>query len=192
MRQANIIDNILTVNDLAWSLYNSNPNNEKKRNMSSPEIKTLIWNLEKNKGKYLLVGGFAMAFHGYVRATHDIDLWIKNTPENMTCLRNALLDTGVAEASAMRVTTQLVAGFSMFNLLETDFKADLMHNLKAFKEMDFDKCFERAKISDYEGLKIPVINAADLLREKKEVHREKDIADISFLETLINKLKLNR
>jgi hypothetical protein len=98
--------------------------------------------------------------------------------------KNALLDTGVAEASAMRVTTQLVADFSMFNLLETDFKADLMHNLKAFKQIDFDQCFERTKISDYEGLKIPVINAEDLLYEKKEISLEKDIADVSFLKNL--------
>jgi hypothetical protein len=107
----------------------------------------------------------------------------------MMNLRQALLDTGIVEASAMQVTTQLVGGFTMFNLLETDFKVDLLHNLKAFKEVDFDQCFLRAKVSDYQGLKIPVLEAADLLREKKAVGREKDVTDISFLEKLISKLK---
>jgi hypothetical protein len=181
MKRANAIDDVLVVNDLAWSLYNSNPDNEQKRNMGSPEIKILIGNLHKNQVQYLLIGGFAMAFHGHVRATNDIDLWIKNTPENMLSLRQALLDTGIAEASAMKVTTQLVGGFTMFNLLETDFKVDLLHNLKAFKEADFDQCLARAKMSDYLGLKIPVLEAEDLLREKKAVSREKDVTKSLFL-----------
>lgn len=192
MEQASAIDNILLVNDLAWSLYNSNPDNAKKKNMGTPEIKALIQNLEKNNVLYVLIGGFAMAFHGHVRATSDIDLWIKNTPENMRNLKRALMDTGIAEASALRDTTQLVGGFTMFNLLETDFKVDLLHNLKAFREVDFDRCMERAKISDYQGVKIPVLSAEDLLFEKKEVSREKDIADISYLEKLISRLKSNK
>jgi hypothetical protein len=69
--------------------------------------------------------------------------------------------------------------------LETDFKIDLLHNLKLFKEVDFEKCFKRAIISDYHGIKIPVINAEDLLLEKKAVSHEKDIADISFLKSLV-------
>ena len=182
VKQVSAIDDILTVNDFAWSLYNSNPDNERKRNMGSPEVKLLIENLEKNKVQYLLIGGFAMAFHGYVRATNDIDLWIKNTPENMRKLKQALIDTGISKASAMRETTQLVGGFTMFNLLESDFRIDLLHNLKAFRETDFDRCFQNAKMSAYAESNIPVIGAEDLLCEKKAISREKDAADITFLE----------
>lgn len=189
MRTDRIVDHLMEVNELAWSLYNSNPANAPKRNMSPGDIKALIGNFERNHVQYLLIGGFAMAFYGHVRATNDIDLWIKNTRENMVHLRQSLLDLGITEAKALRDTTQLVGGFTVFNLLESDFKIDLLHNLKGFKEVDFDACFKRAKISDYHGMKIPVLSAEDLLFEKKQTGREKDSGDISFLERLLSGLK---
>lgn len=114
-----------------------------------------------------------MAFHGYVRATNDIDLWIKNTPQNMDALRQALIETGIKEAAFMKSTTQLLGGFTMFNLLESDLKIDLLHNLKLFKEVDFDLCYSKATISDYAGIQIPVIHVEDLLTEKKQRHGKK-------------------
>jgi hypothetical protein len=131
-----------------------------------------------------LRSGFARAFHGHVRATNDIDLWLRNAPSNMSQLRNALIELGVSEATALRDTTQLVGGFSVFNLLESDFKVDLLHNLKAFKEVDFDTCVKRAKISDHNKISIPVMDATDLLKEKNETGHEKDRGDIAFLKSL--------
>jgi predicted nucleotidyltransferase len=188
MKPESALDKLIQVNEFAWSLFNSNPVNETKRNMSTQDVKVLIGNLEKQNVQYLLIGGFAMAFHGHVRATNDIDLWIKNTPENTAKLRAALIETGIPEARALRDSTQLVGGFTVFNMLETDFKIDLFHNLKSFKDMDFDKCFERAKISDYHGIKIPVLAAEDLFVEKKSIGREKDAADVSFLQKLLRKI----
>ncbi len=156
--------------------------------MNPKEISSLLKNLNTYEVKYILIGGFAMAFHGFPRATGDIDLWIKNTPDNMTRLRDALIATGVAEAKALRTTTQLVGRFTMFNLLESDFKIDLLHNLKAFKETDFDKCFQSSLHADYEGVAIKVMDAHSLLKEKIAVNRDKDQSDINFLHALIDKL----
>lgn len=153
--------------------------------LSTPELRELIKNLELHNVKYILIGGFAMAYYGNIRATNDIDLWIKNAPENMDRLRVALMATGYAEANAIRTTTQLVPGFAVFNMLESGFKIDLMHNLKAFKEADFERCYLRASISDYQGFKIPVLAAEDLLKEKENINREKDLNDISFLKKLL-------
>jgi predicted nucleotidyltransferase len=182
------LNTLLTINDFAWSLYNSNPVNSKKRNMNPKEISLLLKNLNTHEVKYILIGGFAMAFHGFPRATGDIDLWIKNTPDNMTRLRDALIDTGITEAKALRTTTQLVGGFTMFNLLESDFRIDLLHNLKAFKETDFDKCLQSSLQADYEGVTIKVMDAHSLLKEKVAVNRDKDQSDINFLRGLIEKL----
>ena len=126
-----------------------------------------------------------MAFYGSTRATGDIDLWIENTPSNMEKLRDALIATGLSEASALKKTTQLVAGFSMFNLLESDFKIDLMHNLMQFKESDFNECYERASMADYQGTPIKILEAKDLLKEKTKINRLKDLVDIDFLKRLL-------
>jgi len=87
-----------------------------------------------------------------------------------------------------RKTTQLAPGFAIFNLLESDFKIDLAHSIKAFKEEDFNACFHRAKIADYKGVDVPVMDATDLLTEKIKTNRLKDLVDIDFLKKLL-KLK---
>lgn len=180
---------LATINDLAWTLYNSNPANPKKRNMQPKEISLLLNNFKNEDVKFILIGGFAMAFYGFPRATGDIDLWIKNTEENMLKLREALIKTGFQEASALRLTTRLVPGMTILNVLETDFKIDLLHNLKMFEEKHFDVCYRRADNGDHQGVKIKVLSATDMLDEKKLVNMEKDAQDISYLTNMIKKIK---
>jgi predicted nucleotidyltransferase len=183
------IKTLFTINELAWNLYNSNSRNVPKKNMNPIEIGKLLKNLKQGNVEFILIGGFAMAFHGFPRATGDIDLWIKNTPENMLRLREALISTGFPEAKALRSTTQLVPGMSIFNLLESDFKIDLLHNLKLFKEKDFDNCYDKADEGEYNGVTIKVLNAADLLKEKTSANRDKDGQDISYLKKMLLKIK---
>jgi hypothetical protein len=104
--------------------------------MAPKEISLLLQNLNKFEVRYLLIGGFAIAFYGSPRATRDIDLWIENTADNMVRLKGALISTGLSEASALQKTTPLVAGFSVFNFSASDFKIDLMHNLVEFKHVE--------------------------------------------------------
>lgn len=85
--------------------------------MSPSDIVLLFESLQRNQVQYILIGGFAMAFHGHVRATKDIDLWIKNEPANMDRLKRALVEIGIKEVQWMRNTTQLVGGITMFTLL---------------------------------------------------------------------------
>ena len=46
------------------------------------DFKEFIQLLNKNKVEYLVIGGYAVVFHGYVRATGDMDVWVKNSPIN--------------------------------------------------------------------------------------------------------------
>jgi hypothetical protein len=78
---------------------------------------------------------------------------------------------------------------SIFNLLESDFKIDLLHNLKLFKEKDFDNCYGKADEGDYNGITIKVLNAVDLLKEKTSANRDKDGQDISYLKKMLLKIK---
>lgn len=56
-----------------------------------------------------------------------------------------------------------------------------MHNLKLFKESDFDNCLKKAKVGTYQGFEVPVLEAEKLLQEKIAASRVKDISDILFL-----------
>ena len=181
MQKSSFIEQLGYVNHAAWTIYNANPLHTKKINMSPSDIVLLFESLQHNHVKYILIGGFAMAFHGHVRATKDIDLWIKNEPANMDRLKSALVEIGIKEVQWMRNTTQLVGGITMFTLLNSDLTIDLMHNLKLFKESDFDNCLKKAKVGTYQGFEVPVLEAEDLLNEKIAASRVKDISDILFL-----------
>jgi hypothetical protein len=85
------------VNRVAVSFYNANPQHTLMApiDLNDDEVYSFLKTLEELGVKYLLVGDFAMAFHGFVRATNDLDLWIKYTPGNINKLKTALARHGI-------------------------------------------------------------------------------------------------
>lgn len=73
------------VNSVAVAFQNANKKNSTMAaiDFRDPEILSFFKSMETEKVEYLLIGGFAMAFHGYVRATHDLDIWLKDSSENI-------------------------------------------------------------------------------------------------------------
>ena len=59
-----------------------------------PDFKEFFRWLNHHEVEYLLVGGYAVGYHGYPRATMDIDVWIAPTPENAQKVVAALEDFG--------------------------------------------------------------------------------------------------
>jgi hypothetical protein len=173
------------VNRLSALLQNSNPQNKKMTpiDFQEEEVLQFLRNLSHYKAKYILVGGFAMAFHGYVRATNDLDLWIQDTPENLTNFRNTLIHSGVVGLDRVNAI-ELIAGFSEFKIGNSGFIVEPMKSLKAFSAYDFDACYQRAKRGQMKGVAFKVIDAQDMLREKRATNRPKDQGDIEFLEDL--------
>ncbi len=76
------------LNRLAGKLYRSNPVNKKAlvMDISSDDVHQLLRNLNRYNVKYLLVGGMAGVVYGHIRTTQDMDLWIKNAPDNTKAL----------------------------------------------------------------------------------------------------------
>ena len=71
----------------------------------NPDFKEFIQSLNDNQVCYLIIGGYAVAFHGHPRYTKDLDVWVDSTPENAKQLINALD----------------AFGFSSLGLTEADF-----------------------------------------------------------------------
>lgn len=66
-----------------------------------------LWKLlNKHNTLYIMVGGFATTFHGFDRLTADLDLWIKDTPENRKSLRKVLKEMEIGDFKSIE-TTQL-------------------------------------------------------------------------------------
>ena len=62
--------------------------------MLNRDFKEFIQSLNDNQVRYLVVGGYAVAFHGHPRYTKDMDIWIEMGPENAARLIKALEQFG--------------------------------------------------------------------------------------------------
>jgi len=173
---------LLLLRRSSHKFYMANSENPKVSNMdiTDNDIQLLFKSLNKHRVKYLVVGGFATTFYGYIRVTNDLDLWIKPGENNKKNLITALTEINVEGANHL-LDMPLVAGYTQVTIGDSGFVLDLMNNLKKFKDHDFDKCYARAKRGKLEGTVIYVINLEDLIKEKKATGRHKDKDDVENL-----------
>lgn len=154
-------------------------------NLLSEDTLNLFRLFQKHNVKFILVGGLAVNFHGYARATGDIDVWIKEDTENKKALVNALSEYGIQNADAL-IDIPLLAGYSEI-MLNQGIYLDMMGALVQFDKMQFDTAYERAvKFKVDESLIIPILELQMLLEEKRKSGREKDKLDADELDYIID------
>jgi len=166
------------------SLWNANSTNPAKRmDISRDDVQTLFESLNRNEVRYLLVGGLAGVVHGHVRATQDLNLWIQVGAENKDRLILALQENEVAGAELLK-NTPLVFGWTSVNTGKYGLTLDMGYALKAFSELDFDTCYERALLASFDGTPFRVIHLNDLIHEKQATGRLKDLTDVEELQKI--------
>ena len=178
------------LNLFAKKIYESNELNStiNVMDISNNEVQEFLISLHKHEVKYMLVGGVALVFHGHIRTTQDLNLWVQDIPENRKKLVKALEEVNVVGASHYE-KVQLVPGWSTITIGDHGFEADIMGHLKAFSKEDFEVCFSRAKKGEYDDIPITVIHINDLIKEKKATGRAKDIDDVLNLERIKSEQK---
>lgn len=168
------------------TFYRANPDNPPKRiDISREEVTELFRSLNKHNVQYLLVGGMATALHGYIRATEDLDLWVRVGDENKANLITALLENDVAGAAHLKDVSLLLEWTSVV-ASKRGFTLDMGHAPKAFSDDDFDLCYSRASDASFDGVPFKVIQLNDLIIEKQAAGRMKDLGDVEELTKLNN------
>ena len=128
---------------------------------------------------FAVVGGIAVNAHGYLRATHDLDLFIRPTEENARKAYNALAALG-APVEGLE-SNDLVDGEANFRFGPEEDHVDV---LACIGEMPFDQVWANRVQTEVAGLRVPFISKADLIANKLQVGRLRDLADaeeLSFL-----------
>ncbi|KAB7732178.1 hypothetical protein F5984_08210 [Rudanella paleaurantiibacter] len=168
------------------SLYRANPlNPPRPMDISRDDVKGLFESLSRYQVRYLLVGGLAGVVHGHIRATQDLDLWIQTGDDNKDRLIMALRENEVAGAELLK-NTPLLFGWTSVVTGKHGLTLDMGHALKAFGELDFDACYERAVNASFDGVPFRVIHLNDLIKEKQTTGRLKDLADVEELKRINN------
>lgn len=137
--------------------------------------------LNNHKVEYIMVGGFAIRFHGFNRNTDDIDMWLKNTLQNRKNLRSAFIDLGYGDYESLE-TMEFVPGWTTF--YAAGIELDIMTEMKGLENTSFDECLKLADIANIDGLQVPFLHINQLIENKKAVNRPKDQLDIIELEKI--------
>jgi hypothetical protein len=138
--------------------------------------------LNENGVRYIMVGGFAIRFHGFNRSTDDLDMWLEDTIENRKHLRKAFSELGYGDFVSLE-TMQFVPGWTNF-YIGGGIELDIMTNMKGLEHVPFSESLEMASIADLEGIEVPFLHINHLITNKKIVNRPKDQIDVIELEKI--------
>ena len=128
---------------------------------------------------FMLVGGYAVALHGWPRTTFDIDFWIMANPENAKAVMRAITAFG---SPLMGLTeTDFHRSGMVFQIGTEPQRIDI---ISAVDGLDYADAARRAVKMDVDGLEIKVMSLDDLIVNKRASGRPKDIADAMALEKL--------
>ena len=125
---------------------------------------------------YVIVGGYAVARHGYPRFTGDLDVLVRPTPENAAHLVNALADFGFG---TLDITIRdFICPGRVVQLGVPPLRIDLITSIDG---VDNDVIFKHRVVDQDQDLSVSFISCADLIKNKTASGRPKDIADVHYL-----------
>ncbi len=144
-------------------------------NLFNEDFQDFIMELNNNSVRYILVGGYAVILHGYIRSTADMDIWVDKTKENYQKLKKALKQFG---APCFSEKEFLGDEFNVWGIGRDPNRVEIMNEVKGLK---FPVAYKKSKIYEQGNLKIRFIHFNHLLESKKAAGRFKDKNDIEQL-----------
>ncbi|MDB6038402.1 MAG: hypothetical protein JWM99_2243 [Verrucomicrobiales bacterium] len=139
------------------------------------DLREFIGLLNSTKIKYLLVGGHAVAHHGFPRFTGDIDFFIEATRENLELMQAVLRDFGFPSLG------QSLLESSPGTLIQLGRPPNRIDLLTAIDGVGFDEAWITKEAAMLDGLEVPLISKKLLIRNKKSTGRPKDLEDVRQL-----------
>ncbi len=141
------------------------------------DFKEFLQLLNSKEVEYLVIGGYAVGYHGYPRATGDMDVWISIHEKNALKMVNALKEFGFDIPELKK---------EMFLKKEKIIRMGVppmrLEIITTIDGVGFEKCFKNRVIADFESFKVNFISKDDLLINKRASGRPKDLVDYSKLQ----------
>jgi len=128
--------------------------------------------------EFVIVGGYALAFHGHPRYTGDLDIWIRPSPENAERVLQALSDFGFGSLGLS--AADLLSG-KVVQLGRAPVRVDFLTELDGVSAAEL---WTGRASGTYGGLPVFFISRESLLRNKKAVGRPQDLLDVETLQKL--------
>lgn len=141
------------------------------------DFKEFIELLNVNRVKYLIVGGYAVALHGYPRYTKDLDIWVDISPDNARNILKALEQFGFGSLD-LREEDFLVPD----QIIQLGFPPNRIDLLTNAKGLNFKECYQSKVEVTIEDIRANFIDIENLKKNKRAIGRSQDLADLENLE----------
>jgi len=140
------------------------------------DLVTLCKSLNTAGVKYVVIGGFAVNYYGYPRATVDIDLLVDSSDDNISKIRKAL--AYLPAKASEKILTSDIEQYKVVRVSD-DIVIDLMENA-------CEVTYKKAGIEyfKFKNVTIPIATLPTLIKTKQHSIRPKDKEDIKFLKTV--------
>ena len=144
--------------------------------MLNPDFKEMLSCLKDEGVEFLVVGAYALAAHGFPRATGDLDIWVSNSSENAGRVMHALAKFG-APLSDLTVD-DFTASDIVVQLGVEPCRVGLLTGISG---VAFEEAWQNSVGIIIDDLNVNVLSKEDLLRNKLAAGRDKDQGDINWL-----------
>jgi hypothetical protein len=132
--------------------------------------------------EYLIVGAHALAAHGHVRATNDLDVWVRPDPDNAGRVLKALKDFGAPLHDLTEA--DLSAPGLIFQIGVAPVRIDV---LTAIDGVDFAEAWPARMLTRFADQPVGVLSKDHLIKNKRAAGRTQDLADVERLEGIAPK-----
>jgi hypothetical protein len=138
------------------------------------EFKEFLALLNAYNVRYLLVGGYAVGFHGYVRYTKDMDIWVAISVENAAHVAKTIKEFSGSDVDE----TKFLSTRTLFRIGVPPIRIELMTQIDG---VEFDDCYKQREQMAVGETVIDVISLSDLRQNKRASGRPQDLADLDNL-----------
>jgi predicted nucleotidyltransferase len=141
-----------------------------------PDFKEFLRLLNEHDVEYLLIGGYAVAYHGYPRATADMDIWIARHRQNAEKIVAALKAFGFA-------VPELSAELFLQDkrIIRMGMPPVRIEIATGISGVQFDECFIARVTDELDGVRVNLIGLTHLKLNKGSAGRHKDLNDLEHL-----------
>lgn len=140
-----------------------------------PDFKEFLQLLNAHHVEYLVVGGYAVGYYGYPRATGDIDIWIAFHPHNLRSVANALRDFGFTIAEPHE---SFLSEGQFIGIGNSPLRIEVLTDISG---VDFAECFAARTTDMIDDVAINFLGLQQLRKNKQASGRLKDLNDLQNL-----------
>ena len=140
-----------------------------------PDFKEFLKLLNEHKVRYLLIGGYAVGYYGYPRATNDLDIWV--SPE----IENAERVSSVLKVFGFNIPDLSPKLFLFDNIVRMGVPPIRIEIITVISGVSFDECYSERVEDDFDGISVKLISLSLLKKNKLASGRHKDLDDLDHL-----------